>query len=75
MTETRELTIVIDSDLDDELTELATATGRDKLAIARDALTEWREDREDVRGAEEIIRQGNPTILLGEAGRRLSLEG
>ena len=74
MTETRELTIVIDSELDDELTELATTTGRDKMAIARDALTEWLEDQEDIRDAEEIIRQGNRAIPLEEVRRSLGLE-
>ncbi len=75
MTETRELTITIDSDLDDELTELASATGRDKLAIARDALSEWLEDQEDARDAEAIIAENNPTVPLEEVKRRLGLEG
>jgi predicted transcriptional regulator len=75
MTETRELTIHIDSDLDDELTELAAATGRDKLAIARDALAEWLEDQEDARDAEAVIAQGNRTIPLEEVRRNLGLEG
>lgn len=75
MTDTRELTIVIDSALDDELTEMAIATGRDKLAIARDALTEWLEDQEDIRDAETVIAQGNQTIPLEEVRRSLGLEG
>lgn len=74
MTETRELTIMIDSELDDELTELATTTGRDKMAIARDALTEWLEDQEDIRDAEEIIRQENRAIPIEEVRRSLGLE-
>ncbi len=75
MTETRELTITIDSDLDDALTELASATGRDKLAIARDALSEWLEDQEDARDAEAIIAENNPTVPLEEVKRSLGLEG
>lgn len=75
MADVRELTILIDSDLDDELAELAAATGRDKLTLARDALAEWLEDREDARDAEEIIRQGNPTVPLEEVKRGLGLEG
>jgi predicted transcriptional regulator len=75
MADIRELTILIDSELDDELAELAAATGRDKLALARDALAEWIEDREDARDAEEIIRQGNPTIPLEEVKRSLGLDG
>jgi predicted transcriptional regulator len=75
MTETRKLTILIDSELDDELDQLAAATGRDKLALARDALAEWLEDREDARDAEAIIGQGNPSISLEEVKRRLELEG
>ncbi len=75
MAETRELIITIDSDLDDELTELATATGRDKRTIARDALTEWLEDQEDIRDAKAIIAENNPTIPLEEVRRSLDLEG
>ena len=75
MAETRELTILIDSELDDELTELATATGRDKMTLAREALTEWLEDQEDAREAETIIRQGNPTVPLEEVKRSLGLDG
>lgn len=72
--ETRKLTIVIDSELDDELTSLAIATGRDKLVLAREALAEWLEDQEDARDAETIIAQGNPTIPLEEVKRSLGLE-
>lgn len=66
MAQTREITILIDAELDDELTELAAATGRGKVSLASDALAEWLEDREDARDAEEIIQQGNPTIPLEE---------
>ncbi|MBA2759835.1 MAG: ribbon-helix-helix protein, CopG family [Chloroflexia bacterium] len=65
---------MIDSELDDELTSLAIATGRDKLALAREALAEWLEDQEDARDAETIIAQGNPTIPLEEVKRSLGLE-
>lgn len=75
MAELRELTILIDSELDEELTELATATGRDKLTLARDALAEWLEDHEDARDAEAIIAQGNPTVPVEEVKRSLGLEG
>jgi predicted transcriptional regulator len=75
MSDLRELIITIDSDLDAELDKLATATGRDKLTLARDALAEWLEDREDARDAEEVIRQGNPTVPLEEVKRSLGLEG
>jgi len=75
MTETRELTILIDSELDDDLTELASATGRDKLSLAREALAEWLEDQEDSRDAEATIQQGNPAIPLEEVKRSLGQEG
>jgi predicted transcriptional regulator len=75
MSDLRELTITIDSELDAELDKLAAATGRDKLTLARDALAEWLEDREDARDAEEVIRQGNPTVPLEEVKRSLGLEG
>lgn len=74
MAEIRELTILIDSDIDDELTDLANATGRDKRSLAREALIEWLEDQEDIRDAEAIIAQGNPSIPLEEVKRDLGLE-
>jgi predicted transcriptional regulator len=75
MADVLELIITIDSELDAELDKLAAATGRDKLTLARDALAEWLEDREDARDAEEVIRQGNPTVPLEEVKRSLGLEG
>ena len=75
MAETREITLLIDSAIDDELTELAQATGRDKLSIAREALTEWLEDQEDIRDAEAVIAEGNPSIPLEEVKRNLGLAG
>ncbi len=73
MAETREITLRIDSGIDDELTELAQESGRDKLSLARDALVEWLENREDIRDAEAVIAQGNPTIPLEEVKRNLGL--
>ncbi len=75
MADVRELTILSASDLDDALDDLAAATGRDKVNLARDALAEWLEDREDARDAEEIVRQGNSTVPLEEVKRSLGLEG
>jgi predicted transcriptional regulator len=75
MAETREITLLIDSAIDDELTELAQATGRDKLSIAREALIEWLEDQEDIRDAEAVIAEGNPSIPLEEVKRNLGLAG
>lgn len=73
MAETREITIRIDSEIDDELTELAQAAGRDKVSLARDALVEWLETQEDIADAEAVIAQGNPTIPLEEVKRNLGL--
>lgn len=73
MAETREITLRIDSEIDDELTELAQASGRDKVSLARDALIEWLENQEDIRDAEAVIAQGNPTIPLVEVKRNLRL--
>jgi RHH-type rel operon transcriptional repressor/antitoxin RelB len=73
MAETRELTILIDSDIDDELTEIARESGRDKPSIAREALIEWLEDQEDIRDAKAIIAQKNPSIPLEEVKRSLGL--
>jgi predicted transcriptional regulator len=74
MAETRELTLLIDSEIDDELTDLANATGRDKLSLAREALIAWLEDQEDIRDAEAIIAQGNPSVPLEEVKRDLGLD-
>ena len=71
--ETRELTLVIDSDIDDELTAIAHSTGRDKRSLAREALIEWLEDQEDIRDAQAIIAQDNPSISLEEVKRSLGL--
>jgi len=73
MAETREITLLIDSEIDDELTELAKASGRDKVSLAREALMEWLEDQEDIRDAEAVIAEGNPTIPLKEVKRSLGL--
>ena len=73
MADTREITITIDSEIDEELTQLARATGRDKPSLAREALVEWLEDQEDIRDAEAVIAEGNPTISLEEVKRNLGL--
>ncbi len=73
MTETREITLRIDSGIDDELTQLAQESGRDKLSLARDALVEWLENQKDIRDAEAIIAQANPTIPLEVVKRNLGL--
>jgi hypothetical protein len=48
--------------------------GRDKSAIARDALIEWLEDQEDIREVGRVIAEGNPTYSLEEVKRHLGLE-
>ncbi len=73
MTETREITLLIEREIDDELTELAQASGRDKLSLAREALIEWLADQEDIRDAEAIIAEGNASIPLAEVKRNLGL--
>lgn len=71
--DTRELTLLIDSDLDDELTAMAESTGRDKQSLARQALVEWLDDQEDIRDAKKVIARGNRSIPLTEVKRRLGL--
>ncbi len=73
MTETREITLLIEREIDDELTELAQVSGRDKLSLAREALVEWLADQEDIRDAEAVIAEGNPSISLEEVKRNLGL--
>jgi predicted transcriptional regulator len=73
MAETRELILVIDREVDDELTAIAEATGRDKLSLAHQALIEWLEDREDIRDAEAVIAQGNKPMTIEEVEQFLDL--
>jgi len=73
MVETREITLRIDSGIDDELTQPAQESGRDKLSLARDALVEWVENQEDIRDAEAIFAQANPTIPVEVVKRNLGL--
>jgi predicted transcriptional regulator len=73
MVKIREITLRIDSETDDELTELARQSGRDKVSLARDALVEWLENQEDIRDAEAVIAQSNPTIPLEEVKRTFGL--
>lgn len=74
MADTRSITLLLDQDLDDELTALSESTGRDKASLAREALIEWLEDQEDIRDALKVIAEGNPTIPLEEVKRLLELE-
>lgn len=73
MAEARELTILIDSDIDDELSAIAKSTGRDKRSLAREALIEWLEEQEDIRDAREILAYGDSSISLDEVKRSLGL--
>ena len=73
MSTTGKLTILLDSEIDDELTELARSTGRDKQSLAHEALIEWLEDQEDIRDALAILAQGNQRISLEEVNRDLGL--
>jgi RHH-type transcriptional regulator, rel operon repressor / antitoxin RelB len=74
MAETREITIVIDREADDELTAIAESTGRDKPTLARDALLEWLEDQEDIRDIEAVLAQGNKPMTIKEVKDYLGLE-
>ncbi len=73
MAETREITLVIDSDIDDELTAIAQSTGRDKRSLAREALLEWLEDQKEIKDAKAIIAQENASIPIAEVKRCLGL--
>jgi RHH-type rel operon transcriptional repressor/antitoxin RelB len=73
MAETRELTFLIDSETDDELSALARLTGRDKQSLAREALIEWIDDQEDILNAKAVIAEGNPSLSLEEVKRDLGL--
>jgi RHH-type rel operon transcriptional repressor/antitoxin RelB len=75
MAETRELTLLIDSEIDDELSALAKMTGRDKQSLAREALIEWIEDQEDILAAQSVIAEANPSLSLEEVKRTLGLAG
>jgi hypothetical protein len=70
----RKITLLIDRDLDEELTEFAIATGQNRDSIARAAIAGWLEDQEDIRDAQRIIAQNNPQIPLAEVKRILELD-
>lgn len=73
MAKTRRLTLLIDSDIDDELTEIAHTTGKDKNSLAHQALIEWLEDQEDIRDAQAVIALENSPVPLEEVKRDLDL--
>jgi predicted transcriptional regulator len=75
MAERRTISFVISSEIDDELDQLAATTGQSKPDLARNALIEWLEDQEDIRDAEAIIAQNEPTVSLDEVRRELGLAG
>lgn len=75
MAERRMISFVISSEIDDELDQLAATTGQSKPDLARNALIEWLEDQEDIRDAEAIIAQNEPTVSLDEVRRELGLAG
>jgi len=75
MADTRTVTLILDRELDDELTAIAESKGRDKASLAREALIEWMEDQEDIRDALAILAEGNPSLPLEEVKRLLELEG
>lgn len=70
----RMVSILIDRDLDDELTEFANMTGQEKESIARDAIAEWLEDQKDIRTAQRVIAQNNPKFSMAEVKRILELD-
>lgn len=62
---------MIDSDTDREPANLASITGQRKPDLARDAVIEWMEEQEDIRNAEAIIAQKNPSLTLAEVRKNL----
>lgn len=71
--ETREITIVIDQESDDELKAIAEAKGRDTSTLAREVLLEWLEDQEDIRAIEEVLAEGNTSLSIEEVKAHLGL--
>ena len=70
----RAITLLIDRELDDELTQFANSTGQNKEAIARAAIAGWLEDQKDIRTAQRIIAQSNPKFSMAEVKRILELD-
>lgn len=71
MAERRTITIVINEEVDDELTAWAIETGQTKSDLARDAVIEWLEEQEDLREAARIIAENHPTVSFEEMRARL----
>jgi predicted DNA-binding protein len=74
MAEQHTITIVIDEEVDNELTALATETGQSKSDLAREALIDWLEEQEDLREAERIVDENHPTVSFEEMKARLGLD-
>ena len=68
------ITIDLDEELDRELDRMAKETGHTKLEIAREALAEWLEDREDAREALEMLSRNEPASSSDEVRKRFGLE-
>ena len=68
------ITIELDKVLDRELDRMVRETGLSKPEIAREALADWLEDREDVREALKTLARNEPARSSNEVRKRLGLE-
>jgi RHH-type rel operon transcriptional repressor/antitoxin RelB len=64
--------IRLEPQLEAKLSTLARQTGRSKGYLAREAIRQYLEDREDYRSGVAALARGEPAITaLGELDRRL----
>jgi RHH-type rel operon transcriptional repressor/antitoxin RelB len=64
------LALRLPPEIEKRLDDLAKLTGRTKSFYARQAILEYIDDLEDLYLAEQLVREGGPTIPLEEVIRK-----
>lgn len=67
------LTVRLDPELEEQLNELAAATGRSKSHYVRQAIEEFLEDRADYLLAISVLERNEATIGLADLRRELGI--
>lgn len=68
------ITIPAGSALDEELEQVAAATGHSKFDGAVEAISLWLEDQTDAQRADEVVGRNEPTTSLAAMRRAFDLE-
>ncbi|CAN5736951.1 hypothetical protein BH24CHL4_BH24CHL4_21180 [soil metagenome] len=70
----RSITIELGLELNQELDRASRETGHSMAELAREAIEEWLEDREDAQEALAILARNEPARSSDEVRKRLGLE-